>query len=303
MNTNNNGTNTMNTMNYNTPTLSTSAILAHLHIGLWGDSKQDKQKTEELTTKERAKRGSARVHKSLLPDCAELKAVASVGAKARNYLKSVSFVWTERAHRLLPMSKYQEVIAEMRMFEQEFNDAADALMPVYVTRQYEAQQALGGLYDPADYPSASEVRACFKFMLEFAPVPEAGHFVVDLQNQAKDELIEQFNHVSNHKWAAAFAGACEEFRKCMQHLLEKIDGKDDDGKQTRMYPSMIPNIRRLIEKVRTANEFEGNADVEAVASGLESLLSNVSLESLKTSESARIKVREGVNDLLSKFDF
>lgn len=299
MNTTNNGT---NAMNYTAPTLSTSAILVHLHIGLWGDNKQDKQKTEELTSAERAKRGSARVNKSLLPDCPELKAVASVGAKARNYLKSVSFLWTERAHRLLPMSKYQEVIAEMRVFEQEFNEAADALVPVYVTRQYEAQQALGGLYDPADYPSASEVRACFKFVLEFAPVPEAGHFVVDLQNQAKDELIEQFSRVSNHKWAAAFAGACEEFRKCMQHLVEKIDDKDD-GKQTRMYPSLIPNIRRLIEKVRTANEFEGNADVEAVAAGLESLLSNVSLEALKTNESTRIKVREGVNDLLSKFDF
>lgn len=304
-NTMNTTTNTnTNTTNFSAPTLSTSAILVHLHIGMWGDRKLDDSKSEELTHNAGAKRGSANVYKSLLPDCAELKAVRTVQARARNYLKSVSMLWTERAHRLLPMSKYQEVLGVMRSeFEPDFNDAVNVFLAAYAQKHMEAQRDLGDLYNSGDYPSVHEVRNCFSFVLEFAPVPEVGHFVVDLQNQAKDELIEQFTRHTNSKWAAAFAGVCEEFKNSMVHLVGKIDGKDNSDKQTRMHPNLVTNIRAMIDKVRTANAFENNADVEAAATSLESLISGMTVDTLKSSEVARIRVRAGVNNILDKFNF
>lgn len=295
-----NNTNT-NTTNFNTATLATSAILVNLTIRKWGETKSDKRKTDELIVAAHAKKKVARVHKSLLPDCAELKAINDIAKAARDYLNEKSFPWIHRAHNLLPMAFYQEVVAEMRMFIQDYNDAVAALEPVYVQRQYEARADLGDLYDPEDYPSFAEVRARYSMEVEFSPVPEAGHFVVDLQNQAKDELVEMFHKTSNTKWAAAFAGVCEELKKTMTHLLGKVD--DSGDKSTRMHASLIPNIRKVIEKVRMANAMENNADVEAAASGLESLLSNISVEALKTNETARIQVREGVNNILDKFNF
>ena len=89
----------------------------------------------------------------------------------------------------------------------------------------------------------------------------------------------------------------------MTHLVGKIDGKDNSDKQTRMHPNLVTNIRAMIDKVRTANAFENNADVEAAAASLESLISGVTVDTLKQSETARIRVRAGVNNILDKFNF
>lgn len=295
--------NNTNTTNFNTATLASSAILINLTIRKWGESKSDKRKTDELIAASGAKNTkAARVHKSLLPDCAELKAINDIAKDARDFLESKSFLWTHRAHRLLPMAFYQEVIGRFRSeFIPDFDAAVDALEPVYVQRQYEAMADLGDLYNPADYPTFAEVRSRYSMEIEEAPVPQSGHFVVDLQNQAKDELIEQFNRHTSSKWAAAFADVCEEFKGTMVHLLGKVD--DSSDKQTRIHASLIPNIRRVIEKVRMANAMENNAEVNNAVTGLESLLSNITVESLKTNETARIQVREGVNNILDKFNF
>jgi hypothetical protein len=52
-----------------------------------------------------------------------------------------------------------------------------------------------------------------------------------------------------------------------------------------------------------ANAMENNVEVNNAVTGLESLLSNISVEALKTNETARIQVREGVNNILDKFNF
>jgi len=290
-----------NTINYNTPTLSSSAVLVALSIGTWSATKKDKRKSEELTQDNHAASNSAEVRKKLLPGSSELEECKKIERQARLYSMSATMSWNDDGQRLLPMVSYTDYVATLGNYEKEFWDAVNVFIAAYVQQRVEAQAKLGDLFNAEDYPDTATVRAKFKFSVDYAPVPESGHFVVDLQGQAKDELIEQFNARAQSKWSNAFAEVCEEFRDCMTHLLSKVE--DSGDKQTRMHSSLLPNIRRILDKVRTANTFEGNANVEAAAVGLETLLSNVSVDALKSSETARIQVREGVNSLLSKFDF
>jgi len=293
---------TINTINYTAPTLSTSAILVTLNMGSWGTLKNDKKSAEKIAADNNADIKAVSTKKNLLPDCDELKAITSFIAETRRWFNSISFVWNDDGQRLMPMMVYTDFVAEITRSESEFWTLVDALIAAYAQKQYNAQIQLGGLHNPDDYPDTATVRNKFKFNVDYAPVPESGHFVVDLQGQARDELIEQFNARAQSKWSRAFAEVCEEFRKCLGHLLSKLEDKDGD-KQTRLHSSLIPNIRKIVDKVRMANALENNADVTAAVDGLERVLSGVSLDALKHNEGARIQVREGVNNLLSKFDF
>ena len=292
----------INTVNYNAPTLATSAILVTLNIGTWSASKKDKRKSEELTQDNHAASNAAEVRKKLLPDAAELEECKKIERQARLYSAGITMTWNDDGQRLLPMAVYTDYVATLANYEREFWDAVNVFLAAYTQLRYMAQSQLGDLFNAEDYPDTGTVRGKFKFNVDYAPVPEAGNFVVDLQGQAKDELIQQFNRASQSKWATAFADVCEEFRECMQHLLSKVGDKDGD-KQTRIHSSLIPNIRKIVDKVRMANALENNADVTAAVDGLERVLSGVSVDALKTNETARIQVREGVNNLLSKFDF
>lgn len=291
-------------MNFNTPTLSSSAVLVSLTIGIWNDSKRDKRKTDELTVQSRARAGVAKVSKTLMPDSDELDAIKKIMGQARKYLYETTMVWAKDKQNLLAMTKYQEFVSVMHDFERDFYDGVNVFIPTYAQKMQEAQGSLGDLYDPDDYPSVHEVRSKFRFVVEFEPVPTAGHFVVDLHEQAKQELIERFNSTVNDKARNSFAAVCEELKETMTHLVSKVDGADDESKSTRMHSTLLPNIRRVIDKVRTANNIMGNnPEVEAVVSGLEASLASVSVEALRDNETVRERVRADVKNALSKFNF
>jgi hypothetical protein len=292
------------TNNFQTATLSSSAVLVTLSIGMWNASAKDKRKSDELTTAAGAKSGVAKVNKNLLPDCAELDAVKKIMGQARKYLYETTMVWSDDKQRLLPLAYYQEFVSVMNDFSTEFFAAVAALIPVYVTRQYDAQQALGSLYNADDYPSVHDLREHFKFVVEFEPVPESGHFVVDLHAQARKELVEKFNRTASDKVQRSFAAVCEEFKDCMEHLVSKVNDADNADKSTRIHGSLLPNIRRVIDRVRAANNIMGNnAEVTATVDAIEDALANISVEALRDNETARERVRTGVQSALSKFNF
>ena len=299
------GDTTMTTTNkFKTATFASSGVLVTLSIGMWNASAKDKRKSDELTTAAGAKSGVARVNKNLLPDCAELDAIKKIMGQARKFLYETTYVWDDDKQRYLPMAYYQEFQSGIWRLRNEFFTARDALIPVYVTRQYDAQQALGSLYNADDYPSVHDLRDQFKFVVEENPVPESGHFAVDLQEQVRKELIEKFNRTASDKVQRSFAAVCEEFKDCMEHLVSKVNDADNADKSTRIHGSLLPNIRRVIDRVRAANNIMGNnAEVTATVDAIENALANISVEALRDNETARERVRADVQSALSKFNF
>lgn len=312
MNTTNTNTNyaSNSDVQFTTATPASSALVVSLSIGTWSASARDKRKGDELTMQAGAKSGVAKVRKDLMPGSKELEAVKKIERQARLYVYDSTYIWNDDRDRLLPMARYTDFVATIGgpasrgQLQRDFDDAVDVFIAVYSQQQAEAQVSLGNLYNPDDYPSVHEVRAKFRFEVDYSPVPEAGHFLVDLQQQAKEELIEQFNRRANDRVRRSFAAVCEEFKETMVHLVSKVSSVDDTAQETRIHATLLPNIRKVLERVRTANDLMGNnADVEAAAASVEALLSDVSVEGIKSSLHTRVKVRTGVNDILSKFNF
>ena len=86
--------------------VSANAILCTLHVSVWAGTKTDRDAGDDLADHQHAKRGSAKVVKSLLGDCLELRDVLRIGSAVRTALKESTLPWIDRGARLVPVSRY-----------------------------------------------------------------------------------------------------------------------------------------------------------------------------------------------------
>ena len=77
------------------PSISSSATLVELGISKWTGRKLDKRASADVASANYAKTGVANVHKKLLADCAELKAIDTLVGVARTTNYSITMHWSD----------------------------------------------------------------------------------------------------------------------------------------------------------------------------------------------------------------
>jgi hypothetical protein len=79
---------------------------------------------------------------------------------------------------------------------------------------------------------------------------------------------------------------------------------DDKGevkiRRRKLYDSTLDRARELCETFKKFNLTE-DPRLEEARSGLERLLDGVEIEKLRNSETQRVVIKEGIDDILSKF--
>ena len=77
---------------------------------------------------------------------------------------------------------------------------------------------------------------------------------------------------------------------------------DDEGKvkRKRIYESTVNQAKGMIDLLRNFN-LTGNAQLEEARMKLEQTLDGITLDDLRESPSARAQVKDGLDDILSKF--
>ena len=92
--------------------------------------------------------------------------------------------------------------------------------------------------------------------------------------------------------------------KSISHCCETETVVDDKGeikvRRRKLYDSTLDRARELCE---TFKDFNLTADprLEEARASLERILEDVTIEQLRTSATKRIVVKEGIDDILSKF--
>ena len=78
-----------------TTSISSSATLVELGISKWTGRKLDKRASADVASANYASSGVANVHKKLLADCAELKAIDTLVGVARTTHYSMTMPWSD----------------------------------------------------------------------------------------------------------------------------------------------------------------------------------------------------------------
>lgn len=278
--------------------ISNSAMLVDLNISVWTGRKMDKKVSEEVDATKGTKARAGNYHKKLLAGSDKLEKIQKIVSAVRTWNYSNTLPWSDGGSRLLPMKNFFEYKAMLNNFEQQYQQAVDEFLQEYPQLVSTSAFTLGSLFDRGEYPDAESLRNKFGFKYVFCPVPDAGDFRIDVEEEAKAELQQQYKSYYETKLAEAMQDAWTRLHDTLKHLSERMDYTDESKKK--FWDSTITNATELCSLLSNLN-VTNDPKLEDARRKLEKALAGVKPEDIRESEAIRTNVKSKVDEILNMF--
>jgi hypothetical protein len=279
------------------PSISSSAMLVELSISSWTGRKKDKNASKQVTDGAGADAAVASVNKALLSDCDQLRNVKTLIGEARNHVHyRLTMPWSDTGTRLLPTELYFEYQQEITDYEAQIMAEVDDLIDNFEHAKAMAQNRMGSLFNEDDYPTAESLREKFKFRVSYFPLPEAGDFRLDINNDAVDGLKQQYESAYTQRIEAAMKDIWERVHTALSNMSSRL-GYNDDGKPLVFRDSLIDNAIDLVHLMKKCNVTK-DTQMEAMTTKLENLLHGVSADGLRESTYLRDEKKKDLDKLI-----
>jgi len=285
-------------MNANTQTnaISTSAMLVELSISTWTGRKLDKTASTEVTTSKRAIKGAANVNKKLLADCEELTAIQKFAANCRTAHYECTMPWSDMGLRLLPTTKYFDYHEKMTGLRAEFDKLVDKFIEVYDWEIAQAQVKLGGLFNASEYPDKEQIRAKFRFNMFYMPVPDAGDWRLDVNNETLHDLTTHYSSYYESQLNNAMRDLWGRLHNVLTRMSDRLDYSDNQTKKI-FRDSLVDNVMEVVEMMKSCN-ITGDTQMTAAAQKLESVLLGVTPDALREDDYLRYETKQKVDEVI-----
>ena len=281
--------------------IATSSMLAELSISCWTGRKLDRQVSEEVDAVKNTKGRAGNYHKHLLAGSTALDSVVKYAASVRLWHLKHTLPWSDSGARLVTMAGFVDYKQRLSEHERNFNALVSSFIAAYPTLISAAAFQLGELFNRDEYPSAEDIAKKFSFGYTFSPVPTAGDFRIDINEEAKRELISQYENSFNSRVGAAMRDACGRLHECLSHMSERLSAKDD-GTRKIFHSTMLTNAQELVELLSYLNVTK-DPKLEDARKALAETLLQADLSTLKESDEARASTKNKVDAILSKFEW
>ena len=281
----------------------TSAMLVELSVSNWTGMKIDRRASQEVDETKGTKVAANTVHKKLFAGTKLLDDIVKFSAKVRAAHNESTLPWTDNGVRLLPSSSFIDYKSKMSTLETEWEGFVNGFLENYVDLKTEAAYNLGASYDALDYPDVEEIQSRFAFKLVFSPVPTSGDFRVDVGEQAKAELQQQYEADAKEKTSKAMQTAWDRLHKNLENMSSKLADKNTNGDKKVFRDSLLDNAVSLVDSLKHLN-INNDPKLEEARKDLELTLTDVhDAQDLRDFRNTRLEVKKGVDDILSKFNF
>lgn len=278
--------------------IGSNAMLVDLNISMWTGRKMDKKVSEEIDASKSTKARAGNYHKKLLAGSDKLEKVQKIATAVRTWNYQQTLPWSDGGSRLLPMKSFFDYKQTLNNFENQYNSAVDDFLQEYPQLVSSSAFTLGDLFDRNEYPTAEDLRSKFRFKYVFCPVPDAGDFRIDVEEQAKNELQQQYKDYYQEKLNSAMKDAWDRLHSTLTHLSERMDYTDENKKK--FWDSTITNATDLCGLLSSLN-ITGDVKLEQMRQKLEKTLSGVEPSAIRESEAVRSSVKSKVDEILSMF--
>ena len=278
--------------------IGSNAMLVDLNISMWTGRKMDKKVSEEIDATKSTKARAGNYHKKLLAGSDKLEKVQKIATAVRTWNYQQTLPWSDGGSRLLPMKSFFDYKATLGNYEQQYNDAVEDFLVEYPQLVSSSAFTLGDLFDRGEYPTAEELRSKFRFKYVFCPVPDAGDFRIDVEEQAKSELQQQYKDYYQEKLNSAMKDAWDRLHETLTHLSDRMDYTDENKKK--FWDSTITNASDLCGLLTSLN-ITNDPKLEQMRQKLEKALSGVDASDIRESEAIRTSVKSKVDEILNMF--
>jgi hypothetical protein len=285
--------------------LATSCVLVSVESHVWNATVQDKQISDEVTAAKRADKDAGKFVKNLLAKNAEHKAVLNYRQTIYNWVQKNTYDWAG-SQRLLPITNLTRFHREFLDHEKKFMELVDDFLDKYPTIVSNMAFVQGTMFDRSEYPDVSELRHRFSVDLIQSEVP-TGDFRCAISQDLLDDMAVHYNRQAKRMVEDILGKQTSQLVEIMQaisYCCEVETTIDEKGeikvRRRKLYDSTLDRAKELCE---TFKDFNLTADpkLEDARASLEKLLDGIDIEKLRNSDTKRVVIKEGIDDILSKF--
>ena len=297
-------------MQDNSISIASSAMLVELSISSWTARKLDKKVSTQVDVDQNAKTRAGNYNKNLLAGTGFLDTITKYAANARAWHLAQTLPWSDNGLRLLPMSNFMDYKKQLHALETNYQSLVDKFVVAYPNLVNAAAFQLGNLFNRSEYPEADTIAKKFKFSVNYLPVPMAGDFRVDINEEAKAEIIASCEGLYKERLDNAMKDAWNRLHDCLTRMSERltidvIDEEDGSGKvyKSRVFrDSLVENAVELTNLLKHFN-LTGDTNMELARTELQDAIKNRTADDLRDNHIARMAVKDKVDAILGKFSF
>ena len=233
-----------------------------------------------------------------------VKAFKAAAQALRETVYAYSFPFGDGKVRLSTVKAFPKLQKAWKAGVNRLDDAAENYFSDYPALMAQAESQLGSLYDATQYPSIEELRRAYKVRLDIWPLPESGHFVADLSDEAVREAKAGIEQTYKESLESSFKLMADKSEKLVTSFIEKLESHGRDEKTGKMAgifrDTLISNISDQASLIRDLN-FTNEAGIETMAVHLDRL-AKVTGESLRDDPALRASKVTEAKSLLAKLD-
>jgi len=284
--------------------LASSAVLVSVDISVWSATKQDRGISDEVTTSKNADKSAGRYVKNLLANHPKHKAVVNYRQTIYNWLQRRTYRWNQ-SQNLLPSVDVPKFKQEYHEHEIAFHALVDELITQYDSIVSDMAFKQGTMFNRNDYPVKEQVAGKFSLNLYVSEVP-----MNDFRCGIAQDIAEDLFTTLSKQSARIIDSIAQEQSERMLEVMESIshccgvDESEVNGevrtKRRKIYDTTIQKALEMCESFKRFN-LKNDSELEQARASLEKVLSGVKAEDIRDSDAVRSHVKEGIDDILSKF--
>lgn len=283
--------------------ITSSAVLVEMNISVWTANKLDKSATEKVVNDNAAVQNAAQVRKNLMAGTTLRKDIADYAAGSRLWHNTRTLPWADKGARLLSTSLFMDYKTEANVRRDTFNKMVDNFMVQYPSLVQTANNYLGTLFNPEDYPSVDEVQSKFGFRLVFSPVPESGDFRLQVAEQDLSDLRQQYEENFSSRLAEAMREPWDRLHKLLTGMSEKLtDVEGDDENKKRYHDTLITNAQSLCAMLTHLN-ITKDPQLEQARRDLELTMLGADIDAIKESPEVRKGMKDKLDAILKQYEW
>ena len=260
--------------------LNDRALLVQLSISQWTARKYDKKVTRQVADANGTTMSAGRYNKSLLPMNDLLDHVHKKASHIRTKFYDNTLPWGIEGTQMLPTANYLNFMTEFRREKSEWQALVNNFVDNYDQLKANAQRILGNLYDPADYPTSSEIVRKFHMDMAVFPVPSTD-FRVSIASDELSRIQQDVERRVADAQATAMKEVWQRLYDRVKHMAERLA----DPKAI-FRDSMIENAREICAILPRLN-FADDPNLEALRQEVEMGISNHHPDALRNDPDLR----------------
>jgi hypothetical protein len=278
-----------------------AAMLVELNISVWTANKIDKDASRKVADDNRASADAGHFRKNLMAGSHLRKEIADYAAGCRLWHNTRTMPWADRGPRLLPTSLFFDYKTEANARRDYFMDKREKFGREYPRLVHTAQNYLGSLFDPLDYPDVDEVMSKFDFRMVFSPVPTAGDFRIDLPVQELEIMRKQYEDNANERVASAMQEQWGKLHDMVTRMSDKLVEPEDEDKR-RWHDTFLTNAQEMCSMLTHLNVTK-DPELEAARRDLERAIAGVEIDHIKEDLTVREDVKGKLDAILKQYEW